>query len=118
MKKLVISLLAILLLSMTVLGVANAETDAKEQMDKPAVELSEKQQKKLAKLHQQIFKKKKKLIDKYVEYGVITKEKGDKIIAHMEKHMRELEKNGYIPDCKYKHKKRLNEDQQDRGQTP
>jgi len=51
------------------------------------------------------------IISKYVEYGVFTKEKGDKIISHFQKHYEELEKNGFIPKWdKHKHKKGEHQD--------
>ncbi|MBU8907572.1 YckD family protein [Desertibacillus haloalkaliphilus] len=71
------------------------------------VELTEQQQQELAALSQSIHEQKKEMIDKYVEFGVFTEEKGNKIISMFDKHQEKLEENGYIPTwgkCKKGHK--------------
>ncbi|MGF7186733.1 uncharacterized protein YlaN (UPF0358 family) [Desulfitispora alkaliphila] len=45
------------------------------------------------------------MVNKYVEYGVISKEKGNKIISHMEKRYEKLEENDFIPKCPRSKKK-------------
>ncbi|MFZ7102875.1 MAG: YckD family protein [Peptococcaceae bacterium] len=61
------------------------------------VQLTETQKKELAGLHQEILAKKKELITKYVKYGVMSEEKGKKIISRLEKRYEKLEQNGFIP---------------------
>ena len=61
------------------------------------VQLDQTQQQELAALHQEIQAKVKEVVSKYVEYGVISKEKGDKIISRLDKRYQKLEENGFIP---------------------
>jgi hypothetical protein len=111
MKRLIISI-ALALLVVNVLGVASvgAEDQADQHMQ---VELTNKQKKELSKLYEDIYEKKKKLISKYVEYGVMSKEKGDRIIKHMENRLEHIKQHGYMPvkhgDC---HHHRHNEQEQ------
>ncbi|WP_332693736.1 DUF2680 domain-containing protein [Halalkalibacter lacteus] len=69
------------------------------------VELTEEQKVGIAKLHKDVLEKKKEVINKYVEYGVYTEEKGKKIASMFDKHYIKLEQNGFIPkwDGKSKH---------------
>lgn len=64
---------------------------------KPDIQLTEQQKQELATLHKDILNKKKEVISKYVEYGVMSEEKGKKIISRMEKRYQLLEQNGFIP---------------------
>lgn len=63
---------------------------------KSNVQLTDKQVKELAALHKDILNKKKELISKYVDYGVLSEEKGKKIISRMEQRYKKLEQNGFI----------------------
>ena len=69
----------------------NAETT------KPDVQLTKEQKQELTALHKDILNKKKEVISKYVEYGVMSEERGKKIISRMEKRYQMLEQNGFIP---------------------
>jgi len=60
------------------------------------VKLTDAQKAELAKLHKGILEQKKQLIQKYVEFGVIPKEKADKMIQRFEEHYKMLEENGFI----------------------
>lgn len=60
------------------------------------VKLTEAQKKELAALHKEILDKRKEVISKYVEYGVMTKEKGNMIISRLEKRYEKLEENGFV----------------------
>jgi hypothetical protein len=70
-----------------------------------SIKLTNVQQSELANLHKDILMKKGQLIAKYVEYGIISEDKGKKIMEHMNNHYRKLEANGFIPSCD-KHKGR------------
>lgn len=72
------------------------------------VKLTKEQQEELAGLSQEILMKKKELVSKYVEFGVLSEEKGEKVIKKMEEHYQKLESNGFIPQWKKskKHKHR------------
>ena len=62
----------------------------------PEVKLTEQQKTELANLHKDILEKKKEMITKYVEFGVIPEEKGQMMISHFEKHYEMLEQNGFV----------------------
>ncbi|KJS87060.1 MAG: hypothetical protein JM58_05880 [Peptococcaceae bacterium BICA1-8] len=64
---------------------------------KATVQLTETQKNELATLHKEILAKKKEVISKYVKYGVMSEEKGKKIISRLEKRYERLEGNGFIP---------------------
>lgn len=72
------------------------------------VELTSEQKDELAFLHKNLMDQKIGIINKYVEYGVITEEKGKEMIEHLEKRYQQLEKNEFIPKC-HKYKKRKDE---------
>ncbi|RKD25158.1 hypothetical protein BEP19_04375 [Ammoniphilus oxalaticus] len=67
------------------------------------VQLTEQQQQELAKLHKKMIEQHKKVVAKYVEFGVFSKDKGEKIDAMLDKKYEKLEQNGFIP--KWEHKK-------------
>jgi ribosomal protein S4 len=69
----------------------NAETT------KPDVQLTKEQKQELTALHKDILNKKKEVISKYVEYGVMSEEKGKKVTSRMEKRYQMMEQNGFIP---------------------
>ncbi|MBY0099371.1 YckD family protein [Mesobacillus maritimus] len=95
MKKLGIIATLILLSFGVVFTSAAAQNQETEETKE--VKLTEEQKNELAKLYDEAFEKKKEIITKYVEYGVFTVEKGDKLIEHIESHYKKLEENNYIP---------------------
>ncbi|GAE33759.1 YckD family protein [Halalkalibacter akibai] len=70
------------------------------------IKLTDEQRQEMAQLHMEVMKKKKEIITKYVDYGVFTPEKADKINAMIDKHFEKLEENNFIPkwDDQKKHK--------------
>jgi hemolysin activation/secretion protein len=64
--------------------------------NQPEVKLTEQQKTELANLHKDILEKKKEMISKYIEFGVIPEEKGQMMISHFEKHYEMLEQNGFV----------------------
>jgi hypothetical protein len=70
------------------------------------VQLTEEQKKELSVIHDEILAKKKELISKYVQFGVMSEEKAKEALEHMEERHAKLEKNGYIMEWhkKGKHK--------------
>jgi len=78
--------------------IAHAEEGAK-------VTLTEAQREEMKQLQQEVLERKKVIINKYVEYGVLPEEKGQKIIAHMEERFAKLENEGLIPKWDKKYKK-------------
>lgn len=90
--------LVLLLAFVAVVGTAPVLASAQDvDTGKTTVQLTETQKKELAALHKEILGKKKELISKYVEYGVMSKEKGEKITSRLEKRYERLEQNGFIP---------------------
>lgn len=84
-------------LSMLMFSVVPVQAEDTGQSGKEKVQLTEQQKQELSKLQNDVLKKKKALIEKYVAYGVIPKEKGEKIISHMEKHTKMMKENGFQP---------------------
>ncbi|MGB4702899.1 MAG: YckD family protein [Syntrophomonadaceae bacterium] len=64
---------------------------------KQEIQLTEKQKQELAALYKDVLNKKKEIISKYVEYGVLSEETGKKIISRMEKRYEMLEQSDFIP---------------------
>ncbi|OIU71453.1 YckD family protein [Rossellomorea aquimaris] len=93
MKKTLLTLFTVCLLSFGFNGYAAAEG---QQAAPQKVNLTEAQKQELDKLHQQLFNSKKELITKYVEYGVFTKEQGDLMLKKMEERYMKLKENGYM----------------------
>ena len=61
------------------------------------VQLTEEQKQEMAKMQMDALEHKKQIINKYVEYGVISEKKADKIVTKFEKHYAKMEENGFIP---------------------
>ncbi|MGG3496605.1 YckD family protein [Peribacillus simplex] len=60
-----------------------------------SVQFTEVQKSEIAKIHKQILADKKKLIEKYVEYGALSKEEADKMFSHFEKHYKMMEEHNF-----------------------
>ncbi|MGJ9382780.1 YckD family protein [Salipaludibacillus sp. CF4.18] len=94
MVKYLLGFLAVCMLSVATLSApVSAAEDIKE------VELTEDQRMEMSLLQKDAIERKKEIINKYVEYGVFTEEKAQKMQAHMDEKFSELEENGFIPDC-------------------
>lgn len=106
MKKLIVGFLALFMLSIGTLEVpASAESISD-------VELTEEQQLEMSVLQRDAIEKKKEILNKYVEFGVFTEEKAQKIESHFEEMYSKLEQNGFIPEHEWfrHHKKENNQD--------
>jgi len=102
MKKIWLGVMASVLLSIGSLGFMPTETGA---MGVPAdVKLTAEQQEEMSILQKEALEQKKEIINKYVEYGIFTEEKGQKIISHIEEHYKKLEQNEFVPKWDHKHK--------------
>ncbi|NEY72165.1 DUF2680 domain-containing protein [Bacillus mesophilus] len=66
--------------------------------DQPKVELTDEQKEELKELYEEMLESKKEIIKKYIEFGVLTEEKGSKILEKMESRLKELEENNYVPN--------------------
>ncbi|WP_270574075.1 YckD family protein [Bacillus glycinifermentans] len=90
MRKLWLSLLVIAPLSFFVpLSEAHGETRVYQ-------DLTEQQKSELASMQRDIMEKKKQLINKYVEYGIIDQERGKEIKSHIEQRYDKEKKNGFM----------------------
>ncbi|BCB03876.1 DUF2680 domain-containing protein [Bacillus sp. KH172YL63] len=103
MKKIIYSIMAVCVLSLGVCGSVEAVGQNTEQK----VNLTAEQKAELGKLHDQMFATKKELVKKYVEYGVFSKEQGDKVLAMMEEKHKKLKENGYMMRWHPHHGKKL-----------
>ena len=65
--------------------------------DQPQVSLTEKQKKRLAKIHQRLYEDHVKLIKLYAEYGLISEEKKEKKLKWLDEHHKRIQQNGYLP---------------------
>jgi len=66
----------------------------------PKPDLTEKQRKELAKLHKSLFETKRKLIGKYAEFGLITREQASLWLNRLEARYEKLKENGFAPAWK------------------
>ena len=81
----------------------------KESSTKQAIVLTDQQKQELAMIYQEMFNKKRQLIEKYAEFGVVSKEQATKWTARLNEHYLKLEQNGFVPEwgkCKQKREKR------------
>jgi hypothetical protein len=83
-----------------------AHPDHSKSEEAAQVRLTDEQKKELSAIHDQILTKKKELIAKYVQFGVITEDKAKEILGHMEARHSKLEKNNYIIDWHMKSKQK------------
>lgn len=76
---------------------ANGWVPTNTKAEGTTVTLTDVQQKEIAALQKEVLQQRKAIINKYVEYGVFTAEKGNRIIAHLEERYSKLEQNGFVP---------------------
>ncbi|MEB2628242.1 DUF2680 domain-containing protein [Peribacillus frigoritolerans] len=60
-----------------------------------SVQFTDAQKSEIAKIQKQILADKKILIEKYVEYGALSKEEADKMVSHFEKHYKMMEEQNF-----------------------
>ncbi|MDD9786392.1 YckD family protein [Priestia megaterium] len=93
MRKIMISAAAaFLFMSATpVLAENNPQPETKD------VQLTSQQKQELSVLYKEMLAKKKEILSKYVEYGVLSKKESQNISSHMENRYQYMEKNGFVP---------------------
>ncbi len=94
MKKLTLTLLAVLLTLATITMPIVADEDLDVNTD---VELTKEQQAELEELYGQMFDTHNQIIDKYVEFGVYSEKKAEKLKERMTEKHSKLKDFGYIP---------------------
>ncbi|PAD62921.1 hypothetical protein CHH79_14740 [Bacillus siamensis] len=93
MKKAALSLATFFITAMVFIVPAHAaETKMPSTMS-----LTVQQKKEIESLEKEILKKRKHVISKYVEYGVLPKEKAEHIKQHMDRRFNMMKQNGFIP---------------------
>jgi len=107
LRKFAMTMAVAMLLSVGVWGAGPVQAEESVVTDSSGVkkQLTEQQKSEIAALYKDIFAKRKEIVNKYKEYGVITEEKANKMISRLDKYQEKLEKNGYIPHWD-KHKKK------------
>lgn len=95
MKKWIGMVLTTILLVSSAAGFVYAENG--NTINKLNTQLTDKQKAEISAMHKEAFEKEKKVIDKYVEYGVMSEETGKMIVSHMEMRLKKLEGDGFIP---------------------
>ncbi|MCZ0703803.1 hypothetical protein J2T56_001986 [Natronobacillus azotifigens] len=105
MKKKLLSFAIVLML--TIIGVTTAEAGrGHDQPEFKDVELTEQQTRELKIMYEDLFNQRKGIIEKYQEFGVLSKKDADKMKEHIDQFAEKLEADGYIP--KWDKKKKTN----------
>ncbi|WKW09217.1 YckD family protein [Bacillus velezensis] len=92
MKKAALSLAAFFITAMVFTMPAHAETKMPSTMS-----LTEQQKKEIESLEKEVLEKRKHVISKYVEYGVLPKEKAEHIKQHMDRRFNMMKQNSFVP---------------------
>jgi hypothetical protein len=92
MKKVVFLLFAFFLAFTWLQGV---NVEAAEDVSEEKVELTEAQKEVLKNLHEEMYELKVEMIEKNIEFGVISKEKGEEILKKIKKHHEKMEEHGF-----------------------
>ncbi|MEH7222666.1 DUF2680 domain-containing protein [Bacillus sp. JJ1566] len=102
----------VLLVSFFLLGGVQVNAEMEKDAEKPKVELTDKQKQELDELYLELLETKKEIINKYVEFGVLPKEKADKKLNFLDEHYQKTKEHGYIPMHHHK-KHKEDEDKND-----
>jgi len=102
-RKIPVIVVFLMIFSLVSLSQAFAAENGANYEKGDTVQLTPEQKAELTKLNKEILTLKKELITKYVKYGVISEEKGKKIISRLEKRCKNLEEEGFtLPKGKLK----------------
>lgn len=93
-KRLFLIITAVVMLAM-VLNAAPVLANTPEPQKQ--VQFTEDQKKVLADLYKEIFELRKTVVDKYVEYGAMSKETAEKVKSWMDEHYQRMEERGFQP---------------------
>lgn len=105
MKKIFASLMVIVMCSIGLSSIAFAE-EAQSVKQEKKVELTNKQQEEIKAIHQTILEQRKQLISKYVEFGQLSKERGDQLKDRLDQKFKAMEEMGFqMPPHHFHHGK-------------
>ncbi|WP_186578550.1 DUF2680 domain-containing protein [Aquibacillus kalidii] len=109
MKKLLRGLVAFAIaLSVAGAGITSLSAEEGKHMDKPEfkeVKLTEEQVEELRTLHENLINQRKGIINKYVEFGVLSEADATKMKEHLDMFLEKMEKDGFIPKWDKHHHK-------------
>jgi hypothetical protein len=105
MKKItmVLCLVVSIILISSWLGQSVIQANENDSSELSEVKLTEEQKAELDVLYLDLITKRKEIINKYVEYGVMTKEKANQKNQHMDDFYNKLKEDDYIPKWDHKH---------------
>lgn len=96
MKKILVSLAVMLMLTLSGSVAVHAELDH----HKPKfneVELTEQQITELKIMYEDLVNQRKGLVEKYLEFGILSEDDAEKMNEHLDGYIEKLEKNNFIP---------------------
>lgn len=103
-RKLLITITAALVLIAMTITAASAAQSAPEVPNN--VELTEAQKNELKQLSDKMFEAKKQLIEKYADFGIISRKQAEYRLKKIEEKQKRFEENGFIP--RYGRDKKMN----------
>lgn len=105
MNKVILSILIGTLLSFGFTNMSSAE-EKQNVLDEKKVKLTSEQQAEVKSIHKNILEQKKKLISKYVEYGQLSKEDGERLMSRFDHKFQKMEEMGFqMPNHHHFHKR-------------
>lgn len=102
-KKIYLTVIAVLLLAAMSIPAAFAAVDNAETPSSAApktkqeINLTDAQKKELKQLSEEMFELKKKMTQKYIDFGIITKEQGELRLKKLDEMKKKMEENGFTP---------------------
>lgn len=96
-KKIYAAVLAVVLLATMSIHAFAAVSTTPSAATGQQITLTDAQKAELKKLYEQKFETQKKIIQKYVDFGVITKEQADKRLKKMDEIKKKMEERGFVP---------------------
>lgn len=61
------------------------------------IRLSENEVKELEKINEDILEKREELIEKYVEFGILSEDRAERMKAHLDDHFRQMKERQFLP---------------------
>ncbi|MEC0321626.1 YckD family protein [Bacillus subtilis] len=97
MKRITINIITMFIATTVISLTGTAEAAEKQQQPPANVTLTDQQKKEIEQLEAEILTKRKNVISKYVQYGILPKERGEHIKNHLDKHFEMMKQNGFAP---------------------